>query len=188
MHICLLAILEELKLHGGAYAFSLDLVHVLFHEHDLADQVREVFCDGLKELVQRNLDLLHFLLEAADALLELLAECLVVLLGLGRFGDELLRGDVRYGLLLDVDVVVAGALVDDFDVGVLVLHDFVLDGRVVTVFRVILDFPVNLRVLREDLTQQELLAQSKRLHLRVSHMHKFSLDVVAQVVIAEEGI
>lgn len=182
----LLAIFEQLQLVGRADALPLDLVHVLLHQNNLANQISEVLGHSLEELVQRDFDLLHFLFEAADALLELLAQSLVVLLALGCLGDELLRGNIRHGLLLDVDVVVAGAFVHDLNVRMLVLHDLILDRRVVTVLGVVLDLPVDLRVLRENLTQQELLTQRERLNLGVRNVHELSLDVVAEVIIAEE--
>lgn len=58
-------------------------------------------------------------------------------------------------------------------------HNLVFDSGVVPILRVIFDLPIDLRVLREDTPQQELLRQSKCLNFCHSNMHKLSLDIVA---------
>ena len=92
------------------------------------------------------------------------------------------------GFGLQVDVVVARPLVHDLDMRLLVLHNLVLDRAVVAVLRVVFDFAVDLRVLREDLSQQKLLRKGKRFHLCRGHVHELSLDVVAEVVVAKEAV
>ena len=68
------------------------------------------------------------------------------------------------------------------------LHNFIFDRGVVAIFRVILDFPVDLRVLGEYFTHQELLGKSECLDFCSSDVHELSFCVIAQVVIAEEGV
>ena len=70
--------------------------------------------------------------------------------------------------------------------GVFMFHNLVFDGRVISILGVIFDLPIDLRILREDTPQQELLRQSKCLHFCHRNVHKLSLDIVAQVVVAEE--
>jgi hypothetical protein len=67
----------------------LNLVHVFLHQDYLLDQAVEIAGHGVQKLVERNVDFFHFLLEARNALLELLAEDLVGLVGLRSFDEDL---------------------------------------------------------------------------------------------------
>jgi len=91
-------------------------------------------------------------------------------------------------LLIQIDVIVGTSLVYNFDVEVLVLHDFVLDGAVVSILAVIFDFAVDVRVFRENLVREELLTKRESLYLRDSHVNELGLGVVEDVVVAEETV
>lgn len=71
---------------------------------------------------------------------------------------------------------------------VLVLHDLILDSTVVAVLAIVLDLTVDLRVLREDSPQQELLTQGETFNLGHGNVHELGLDVVTQVVVSKEGV
>ena len=68
------------------------------------------------------------------------------------------------------------------------LHDLVLNVRVVPVLAVVFDFTIDLRVLRENALHQELLRQSERFNIHEGNVHEFGLGVVAQVVVTEERV
>ena len=144
--------------------------------------------DRVQEVGEGDLNLLHLLLNTDDALVELLPNVgrARVVLVLGH--EHLVGLNVRHLLLLQLNVVVGGALVDNLDVGVLVAHDLVLDGALVAVARLVADVAVDQRVLREDFAHQELLGKGKRLNLNLGNVHKLSLRVVAQVVVTEERV
>lgn len=162
--------------------------HVAFHLLDLSKKSNEVMLYGVQEVGQRDLNLLHLLLDADNTLVELLPDISRARIVLVLCDEHLVGLDVRHFFLLELNVVVGGALVDDFDVGVLMAHDLILNGALVAVARLVADVAVDQRVLREDFAHQELLGKGKRLYLDLSNVHKFGLRVVAQVVVAEERV
>ena len=162
--------------------------HVAFHLLDLGKETDEVVLDRVQEVCERDLNLLHLLLNADDTLVELLPNVgrARVVLVLGH--EHLVSLNVRHLLLLQLNVVVGGALVDNLDVGVLVAHDLILDGALVAVARLVADVAVDQRVLGEHFAHQELLGKGERLNLDLGNVHELGLGVVAQVVVAEEGV
>jgi hypothetical protein len=124
------------------------LRHVVLHKFNLSDEAVEVRSDGREELVQAGVDFFHLLFDTRDALLELLPE---VGTARFRFNKKLLGADVRKSFAFERNVVVCTSLVDNFDVRMLMFHNFVFDVRVVAVLGIILDLSVDLRVLRENL-------------------------------------
>ena len=86
-------------------------------------------------------------------------------------------------LVNQVDVVVGAFLVNDFQMSILQLYNLVFDLLAISKPAVIFYFLVNLRVLREDLTQQELLRKRKCLNFCYCHVNKLWLYVVAYVII-----
>lgn len=130
--VLFMAVAIQLQLVGEASSFPLNLVHVRFHKQHALNQILEVRGHRVQEFLQRSLDFLHFALQARDAILELLAHERVTLVRLADSRD-LLGCDVGGRLGLQVDVVVARALVHDLNVRVLVLHNLVLDSAVVAI-------------------------------------------------------
>jgi len=102
--------------------------------------------------------------------------------------EDLMRLDVAHFLLLQLDVVVSAALVDDFDMRVLVTHDLILDGALVAVSGLVSDVAVDKRVLREDFAHEELLGEGERLDIVGGDVDELGLRVVAEVVVAEERV
>lgn len=159
-----MSVFAQLQLLSGSNTFFLNGIHVFFHQDNLANKAVEIGGDCVQELIQRNLNFLHLKLKSTNSLLELLPQSLIGLLVLGRLHNQLGAADVGHSLLLDVDVVVAGPFIHNFNVRMLVFHNFVLDSAIVPVARVILNLPVDLRVLREDLSQQEFLRERESLY------------------------
>jgi len=92
-----------------------------------------------------------------------------------------------YGLFsAQLNAIIGAALIDHLNVGVLVLHDFVLDRRIVPVLEVVFDLAEDLRVLREHLAHQELLRQRECFYFCRCNVHELGFHVVAQVVVTEE--
>ena len=83
----------QVQLLSAACALPFYLVHILFHEDNLLDEAIEVRGDRVQKFNQRDVNLLHFLLETLNALLKLLALSLVVLVLLRSFNQDL-SGDV----------------------------------------------------------------------------------------------
>ena len=162
--------------------------HVALHLLNFGEEANKIEVDSRQEISQRALDLLHLEFNANNALMELLTDvsCARVVLVLGN--QNLVGLHVRYLLLPQLDVVIGGALVNDLDVRVLVAHDLVLDGTLIPVPRFIPDVAVDQWVLREDLAHEEFLRKSKGINVGLCNVHKLSLRVVAQVVVAEEGV
>ena len=96
--------------------------------------------------------------------------------------------NVAHLFWLQLDVVVGGALVNDLDMAELVAHDFVLDGALVAMARLILNLTVDEGVFGEDLVHQELLRQGKGLNLSLGDVHELSLRIAAQIVVTEERV
>ena len=67
-------------------------------------------------------------------------------------------------------------------------HDLILDGALVAVARLVADVAVDQRVLGEHFAHQELLGKGERLNLDLGNVHELGLGVVAQVVVAKEGV
>ena len=139
------------------FSLFFQLSHVVLHLFDLTNESDEVSRHCGEEVYQRAVDLLHLLLNTNNSLLELLTERLGAGFNAGVSDKQLLWRDIRDLFWLQLDVVVGAALIDNFDMWVLVLHDFVFDRGVVAVFWVILDFSVDLRILGEYFAHQELL-------------------------------
>ena len=162
--------------------------HVVLHLLNLADKTNEVCRHCRKEVYQGAVNLLHFLLNSDNSLLELLAKGLSSSFNTSGPDKQLLRRDIGDLFRLQLDIVVGAALVDNFNVRVLVLHNFIFDRGIVAVLRIVLDLPVDLGVLGEHFAHQELLGKGECFNLCRSDVHKLSLCVVAQVVIAKEGV
>lgn len=64
-----------------------------------------------------------------------------------------------------MNVVIGASLVYNFDMGVLVLHNLVFNCAVVSIFAFVFDFSVHVGVLREDLSDKELLGERESLYL-----------------------
>ncbi len=143
---------------------------------------------SLQEVGKRGFDLFHFLLNADNALLELLSNVRRAWITLALGNQNLLGLDVRNFFLLELNVVVGGTLVDNLDVGVLVAHDFVLDGALVAMLRLVLDVLVDKGVLGEDFAHEELFRQGEGLHGLLSDMNELSLGVAAKVVVSKERV
>lgn len=62
-------------------------------------------------------------------------------------------------------VVVGASFVYNFDMGVLVLQNFVYNCAVVPIFAFVFDFSVHVGVLREDLSDKELFGERESLYL-----------------------
>ncbi len=75
----------QVQFLSAACALPFYLVHILFHEDNLLDEAIEVRGDRVQKFNQRDVNLLHFLLETLNALLKLLALSLVVLVLLRSF-------------------------------------------------------------------------------------------------------
>ena len=109
VHLVLKVLPDALIIQKGLRLFAvLDQAgHVSTHLLDLADQATEVLLDSVQEVGERSLDLFHFLLNADDTLLELLANVSStrVILALGN--HNLLCLDVAHLLGLQLNVVVS---------------------------------------------------------------------------------
>lgn len=143
---------------------------------------------SLQEVGKRGFDLFHFLLNTDNALLELLTNVRSARITLALGNQNLLGLDVGNFFLLELDVVVGGSLIDYLDVGILVAHDFILDGALVAMLRLVLDVLVDKGVLGEDLTHKELFGQGKGLHGLLGDMYELGLGVAAQIVVSEERV
>ena len=90
--------------------------------------------------------------------------------------------------MFKIDVVVGASSVHHFDVLVFVFHDFILDGAVVSVLAVVLDFAIDVWILGIDIPCQELLGKRKSLDFRNSNVNELCLRIVEDVVVSEETI
>lgn len=91
-------------------------------------------------------------------------------------------------LLFKIDVVVSATFVYNFNVEVLVFHDFVFNGAVVAVLAVVFNFTIDVRVLWEDFARKEFLRKGKSLDFRNSHVHELGFGVVKNVVVPKEAV
>ena len=91
-------------------------------------------------------------------------------------------------LLFKIDVVVSATLVYNFNVEVLVFHDFVFNGAVVAVLAVVFNFTIDVRVLWEDFARKEFLRKGKSLDFGNSHIHELGFGVVKNVIVPKEAV
>ena len=151
--------------------------HIAPHLLNLADQSSEVLHHRVQEIGQRGLNLFHFLLDADDTLLELLAD-----IGRARvvlaFGHEDVLGlNVAHFFRLQLDVVVSTALVYNLDMAHFVAHNLVLDRRLVAMLRLSFDLLVDKRVFGENFTHEELFGQGEGLHILLGNVDEFGFGV-----------
>ena len=128
------------------------------------------------------------MLNANDTLLELLADIGRAAVVLASSYQDLLGLDVADLLWLQLDVVIGGALVDDLDMAELVAHDLILDCGGIAMLGLILDVTIDLRILGEHLSHEELFGEGERVNICLGDVDKFSLRVTAEVVVAKEGV
>ena len=148
---------EFVDMTSRLLSFLFELRHVLFHLLDLAKQTVEVTLNSAKEVSERAIYLLHFLFNTNNALLELLTNVLTAVIALVVGNQHLLRLNLADLLWLELDAIVGAALVDYFNVGELVLHDVILDLRIVPILGLFLDVSVDGWVFGEYFAHQEFL-------------------------------
>ena len=91
-------------------------------------------------------------------------------------------------LVIDLNVVVRGALVDSLNMGLFVHLNLGLDGKVVSIARLLAHVLVNLWILRENFANEELFGESKGLNRSLSDINKLRFGIAQDVKVAEERV
>ena len=90
-------------------------------------------------------------------------------------------------LLLDLYVVVGGALVDHLYMEVFVAQNLVFDSPRVPKARLLANVVEDFRILRENHLHQELLREGECFDRSLSDVHELGLRVAHKVVVAKEA-
>ena len=118
------------------------------------------------------------------------ALCTKVALGFGHDLGHHLQVAKVYNLILviNLNAVVGGALVDSLNMGLFVHLNLGLDGKVVSIARLLAHVLVNLWILGENLANEELFGESKGLNRGLSDVNKLRFGVAQDVKVAEERV